>query len=123
MKDAISQAISRGLQDPRIQGLITLTSVTVSDDLADATVMTSVLPAEKQEPTIEGLNAAAGYIRREITRYIDMRRLPAIHFKSDSSLKKQLEIMRAINQAAEDLSKRTEEGRTETLKTVDGEGA
>ncbi len=108
LKDAIAQTISRGLQDPRIGGLITLTSVTVADDLTEATIMTSVLPAEKQEPAIEGLNAASGYLRKEITRYINMRRIPTLHFKSDMSLKKQLVIMQAINQAAEDLAKRTE---------------
>jgi len=43
--------------------------VTVADDLTEATIKTSVLPAEKQEPAIEGLNAAAGYIRKTYALY------------------------------------------------------
>ena len=114
MKDAISQVISRGLQDPRVQGLVTITTLTVADDLADATVNVSVLPGEKQDATVEGLNAAAGHIRRELDRYIQMRRVPLIRFRSDSSLKKQLTVIQAINQASEDLAKRSQKNPPET---------
>jgi ribosome-binding factor A len=123
MKDAISQVISRGLQDPRVQGLVTITSLTVADDLADATVNVSVLPGEKQAATVEGLNAAAGHIRRELDRYIQMRRVPLIRFRSDSSLKKQLTVMQAINQASEDLAKRSQKLATDTPDEHTEEGA
>ena len=49
---AIQEVIGRGFQDPRISGLITVTSVKVTEDMRSATVMVSVLPAERQNLTM-----------------------------------------------------------------------
>ena len=48
------------LSDPRIQGLVTITGVRVSPDLAHATVFYSVLAGEDEAAANEGLQSAAG---------------------------------------------------------------
>ena len=93
---AIQQVITRGLQDPRARGLITVTKVEVAKDLRDASVHVSVLPHEHEDLTLHALKDAAKHIRRQAGELVAMNRLPAFHFKLDSSLKKQAGVIRAI---------------------------
>ncbi len=96
---AIQSVLSRGLNDPRVRGMMTVTGVRVSDDLANATVMVSVLPAEHAELTVHGLRHAAQHIRTEVGRAVRMRRMPQLTFSVDESLKKEARIVSAINEA------------------------
>jgi ribosome-binding factor A len=93
---AVQRVISRGLNDPRVRGLISITKVEVAPDLADARVYVSVLPAENAELTMHGLRSAAGHIQAEIAGEVAARRLPRLSFRLDDSLKKQAEIDQAI---------------------------
>lgn len=99
LRRAIQDVIARGLSDPRISGLLTITEVRVSQDLREAIVMVSVLPEERQELALHGLRHAAPHIRREVGEVIRSRQLPTLIFKLDESLKKQAAVIRAIAQA------------------------
>ena len=59
LKKAIQDVIVRGLSDPRAKGLITVTRVEVSPDLADATVFCSVVPHDQEEISLHGLQSAS----------------------------------------------------------------
>lgn len=101
--EAVQMALSRGdLHDPRIRGLITVTGVTVTDDLAEAQVSVSVLPAVHAELTMHGLRSAAPLLRREVTRRVRMRTIPRLTFRLDDSLKKQAAVAAAIREAVGD---------------------
>lgn len=100
LQRAIQQVMARGLNDPRIRGLITVTDVQVPPDLKTATVMISVLPEERQRLTLQGVQDAARHIRREVGEIVAMRQIPELHFKLDLSLKRQAEAMSAIAKAA-----------------------
>ena len=63
LREAIQGVIDRGIQDPRISGMITVTSVRVAEDFADATILISVLPADRQDLSLHGIRSAAAYIR------------------------------------------------------------
>ncbi len=102
LRPAVQDVLTRGFQDPRIRGLITITKITVSPDLKAATIMISVLPAEKQELTLHGLRAAARHIRHEISEKIDLRYTPDLHFKVDASLKKQAGVFEALAKVAQE---------------------
>jgi len=84
---AIGQIISRGeLRDPRI-GFITVTGVKVSPDLRVARVFYSMIGTEKErEETQKGLDAAKGYVRREVTSAVKLRVSPEIFFSFDESV-------------------------------------
>jgi ribosome-binding factor A len=97
---AVQQVLGRGLADPRIRGLVTVTEVRVPPDLKTATIMISVLPEERQELTLRGIQDAARHIRHEVGDIIDMRQMPEFHFKLDLSLKRQAEAMGAIAKIA-----------------------
>jgi ribosome-binding factor A len=84
---AIGQILSRGeLRDPRI-GFITITGVKVSPDLRVARVFYSMLGTEQErEDTQKGLEAAKGYVRREVTAAVNLRVSPEIFFSFDESV-------------------------------------
>jgi len=93
---AVQNVISRGLQDPRARGLITVTAVEVSGDLRDATIRVSVLPHDGEDLTLHALKDAARHIRREAGDKIALARAPELHFKLDHAMRKQAEVVQAI---------------------------
>lgn len=102
LRSALQDVLSRGFQDPRIRGLITITNVTLSPDLRSASIFVSIYPAERQELTMHGLTAAARHIRHEISDKIDLRYTPDLHFKLDTSLKKQAGVFEALAKIAQE---------------------
>lgn len=99
LQRAIQDVLSRGLQDPRVSGMITVTSVRLSEDLRDVTAYVSVLPADRQDLTMHGLRSAASHIRHEVGDLVAVRQMPTISFKLDASLKKQAAVIEAIARA------------------------
>jgi len=97
MMRAISQVLSRQLSDPRIRGMVSVTKVDVSPDLANADVYVSVIPEEHGSLTLKGLNSAAGRIHTAIFKSLALRRVPRMQFILDDSLKRQAEVDRAIH--------------------------
>lgn len=97
---AVQAVLDRGLQDPRVSGMITVTGVRVAPDLMAATVSVSIYPAEKQELSMHGLRRAAGHIRHDISDAVGLRRTPELTFKLDESLKKQAAVLEAISRAS-----------------------
>jgi len=95
---AVQEQLSRGLNDPRIRGLISVTKVTVAPDLADATVFVSVMPAEHTKLTMHGLQHAAPHLQRKLAKVIRLRRQPRLLFKVDDSIKLAAETMAAITE-------------------------
>jgi len=89
IRHAVQDVITRGLGDPRIRGLVSITHVDVTPDLAEAKVHVSVLPQKHEDLTMHGLQDAAGHIQHEIAPAITARRLPRLRFVKDDSLKKQ----------------------------------
>ncbi len=71
------------LKDPRI-GFVTVTAVDLSPDFSHARVLISVLGSEQERAeSLAGLESAAGYVRREITQRLRLRRSPEIIFLLD----------------------------------------
>ncbi|MFG0326976.1 MAG: 30S ribosome-binding factor RbfA [Phycisphaerales bacterium JB037] len=93
---AVEKVLARGLADPRVRGLITVTKVTVDQALRTATIDVSVYPAEHADLTMHGLKAAAAHIRHEISDELALRRTPTLQFRLDDSLKRQAEILGAL---------------------------
>lgn len=93
---SVQTVLARGLSDPRIKGLITVTGVKVSRDKGEAEVRVSVFPREHEALTMHGLRSAAEHIRREISGAVRLRRMPTLRFKLDESLKRQAEVFEAL---------------------------
>jgi ribosome-binding factor A len=102
LRRALGEVIEAGLADPRIQGLISVTSVRLSPDQRTAFVHVSVVPDEQAELTLYGLRHAAGHIQSLVAKKVRARQVPRLDFRLDESLKKQAEVLDAIRQAIEE---------------------
>mgnify|MGYP000935946673 CR=1 FL=1 len=99
IEHAVREVLSRGFNDPRISGLITVTSVKVTPDHTTAFVNVSILPDEKSDLTMHGLQSAARHIRREVGELVRTRQMPDLHFRLDRSLKQQANVLTALERA------------------------
>ena len=86
IKQEMSQMLLYEVKDPRI-GFVTITDVTMTKDLREATVYVSIMGNDKQiEDTWSGLNSSLGFIRREVGHRIRLRVTPELKFVLDKSL-------------------------------------
>ena len=86
IRHEISTMLAGELKDPRIAGLVTVTEVRVTPDLRQARVFVSVMGTEaEQASTLHGLGAASGYVRRELTQRMGLRRGPELFWVLDKS--------------------------------------
>ncbi len=87
VKKVVSTLLYNGLKDPRIKPMTSITKVEVTRDLSFAKIYASVLGDENEKKeTIEGLNSAKGFIRKEIGSKIDLRYIPEPIFYLDESI-------------------------------------
>jgi ribosome-binding factor A len=85
LREEISAMIEGELTDPRI-GLATVTGVRMSPDGKAAHVSIHVSGDDKEaEQTLEGLEAARNYIRRELVDRLRIRHAPDLFFHLDRS--------------------------------------
>jgi len=89
IRRAIQTELSRALNDPRVQGLVSVTEVLMPPDLAEARVRVSVLPDDRASLTLSGLRAAAGFLRRRVMDETRIGRVPRILFELDETMKRQ----------------------------------
>jgi ribosome-binding factor A len=99
IQEAVQLVLAKGLADPRLEGFITVTKVTVSDDLKAATVWVSILPIERQKLVMHGLKSAAAHIRRQVGDLVAIHHMPTVSFRLDESLKREAEVYRALDKA------------------------
>ena len=90
------------LSDPRIQGLVTVTGVRVSPDLAHATVYYSVLAGEDEMAANEGLQSAAGRIQAAVGAQMRLKRTPRLHFEPDPVIERATRIEAALREVRKD---------------------
>lgn len=83
----LADIIRGDIKDPRIDMLTSVVNVEVAPDLKTCKAWISVLGDEKAvADTLEGLNSAKSYIRRELARRINLRNTPDITFVMDQSI-------------------------------------
>ena len=98
IKQEMGEILQRELKDPRI-GFVTVTGVDVTNDLSQATIYLSVLGNEEQkEATLAALGKARGFIRTELGRRIQLRHVPELAFKFDSSIEYGSRIERLLDE-------------------------
>ncbi|MBQ2288355.1 MAG: 30S ribosome-binding factor RbfA [Lachnospiraceae bacterium] len=100
----LGRIITREIKDPRISSLTSVVAVEVAPDLKTCKAYISVLgDKEAQKSTLEGLNSAMGYIRKELARSVNLRNTPAITFVMDQSIEYGVNMTRIINEVNKDL--------------------
>ena len=106
----LSNIIRSGIKDPRVAPMTSVVAVEVAPDLKTCKAYISVLGDKKaQEDTIQGLQSAEGYIRRQLAHTINMRNTPEIRFIVDQSIEYGVKISRKIDEVTRDLDNGAEE--------------
>ena len=101
IRQEVSELVAGELKDPRI-GFATITDVRLSPDLRHASVYVSVLgSAAQQQETLAGFRAATAFIRRELARRLNLRRMPELSFALDHSAEYGAHIEELLRQARE----------------------
>ncbi len=87
----------RGLNDPRIDGTWSITRVEVTRDLRYAKTYISILEDDRADGFMKALKNAAGYLRRELGREIDLRYTPELLFERDRNIAYGIHISQVLN--------------------------
>ncbi len=86
IKQEIGSMLLRDIKDSRL-GFVTVTGVAVTGDFRQATVYVSLMGKDKEKKdSMDALQAAKGFIRREIGRRLQIYYSPEIIFEQDKSL-------------------------------------
>ncbi len=90
--------IMRSMKDPRISGLLSIVKLDLAGDYSHCKVYISAVEGfEQAKQAVQGLNSGAGYIRREVDRYLSLRRSPAFHFVADNSIEHSSQISKMLD--------------------------
>lgn len=99
LKREITILVRDEVRDPRV-GMVTVTAVEASADLSVARVYVSIMgDDEAKESGLEGLRAAAPFIRTELGRRLHVRQVPELRFQLDRSLEYAMKIERLLHEA------------------------
>ena len=102
--------IIRNLKDPRVGIMTTVTAVEVAPDLKTCKAYISVLGDEEAKAdTMAGLKSAAGFIRRELARTVNLRNTPEIRFIMDESIEYGMKMSKIIDDLNKSEEKKNEE--------------
>ncbi len=109
IKKIISELLYNGLKDPRISQMTSITRVEVTRDLRYAKIYVSVFGnKEEKESSIDGLNSAKGFIRKEIGNKIDIRYIPEPIFILDESIEEGIRMSKLIEDVNKNIGNKDE---------------
>lgn len=105
MQRELAILIQREVRDPRL-GMVTITAVDVSRDLAHGKVFFTLLGKDSDEDVAQNreiLNEVAGFLRMQLGRVMKLRSVPQLHFHYDESIRRGVHLSSLIERAvAED---------------------
>ncbi len=84
------------VKDPRVTGMISVTRVDATNDLRYAKVYVSMLDKSSAKEVVKGLKSAAGYLRREVGRALNLRYTPELLFIEDDSIDRGAHILEML---------------------------
>ena len=110
----LAEIIRGEIKDPRISPLTSVVEVEVAPDLKTCQAWISVLGNEEQgKATIEGLKSAAGFIRRQLAKEINLRNTPEITFVLDQSIAYGVSMSHRIDEVMAEMPDRSDEEEVE----------
>lgn len=108
LKEVISDVIRKNVRNPHVNELVTVTDVDITKDLHYAKVYISVIGTDKQkQETLNALQGAAGFIAVQASRQVVIRYFPALTFKLDEGVDKQMQIQKLLSDIEKEKMSRT----------------
>ena len=89
----------RRVKDPRIAdaGMLSITRVDTTGDLRYSRIYISVLNKDREKDALKGLRSAAGFLRRELGRALQLRYTPELQFIADDSIQYGAHILEVLH--------------------------
>ncbi|MFC1871742.1 30S ribosome-binding factor RbfA [Chloroflexota bacterium] len=101
IRDEISVLLQRQVKDPRLGGFISVTVVETSADLKSARIFVSRIGEEADKKAVMGgLAAATGFLRSELAKRLNLRRVPELSFQWDDSIERGDRLLRLIDEVS-----------------------
>lgn len=103
-KKAISRIISQEVKDPRIKAMVSVTEVSVTNDLKQCKVYVSIFGKNKDEEknTYDALKNTRGFIRSRLSNEVNLRNTPEITFIVDNTIDYGMHIDELLRKVKED---------------------
>ena len=99
MQRLLNELLLAEVKDPRLAG-VRVSDVEVSGDLSLATVYFNTLALDEDPVTIkEGFEQARGFFRSRVGSALQLRRVPELRFRHDTSARRAAELTRLIDDA------------------------
>jgi len=110
LREEIETLVEGELADPRI-GLVAVSSVHVADDGRTAQVWVEVDGDDAEaDRSLEGLEAAKAYIRRELADRLRLRRAPELFFRLDRAEREKARVEELLARVRKRSKTRVESG-------------
>ena len=93
--EQISNILKTEIKDERIH-FVTVTAAKITNDLSFAKVYVTVLDDCERENILKQLNKASNFIERELSKRIEIRKMPNITFVYDDSIANAMHIEEII---------------------------
>jgi len=105
VRESVSDTIANRLNDPRIEGFVSVTEVDMSPDLRNAYVFLSVMAAgdAARRKTFTAIEHATKYIQARLSHRMTSKFCPRLHFREDTKIKNTLETLRMIDEATKEI--------------------
>ena len=98
------------LKDPRIGLMTSITRAEVTPDMRYARIFISVLGDDTAlKDSIKGLRSASGYLRRELSRSLQLRYTPELVFVPDDSITHGVHIMELLESVSSETAQEENE--------------
>jgi ribosome-binding factor A len=99
MRHEISELLQREVKDPRLSKFVAVTEVSTSPDLRYAKVYVSCLGSEEEKKEmLEGLEAAANFLRNQLAKRLRLRRIPELSFHWDDSIERGSRLLQLMDE-------------------------
>lgn len=103
IKKIVSHQIMFNMKDPRVSKLTSVVHVDTTNDLSYTNIYISVYdPKADPKKTLEGLNSAKGFIRKEIGKELKLRITPEPIFILDTSIENGMHINQLLRDVGAD---------------------
>jgi ribosome-binding factor A len=102
LRHELQRLIQEEMTDPRV-GFATVTAVEVSPDLRHARVFVSVMATPpEQETSVRALEDARRYLQHALAQRTELRYVPELTFKLDTSMEQAARITELLRKAREE---------------------
>ena len=106
---ALDKIIRENVKDPRVKGTWSITRTEVTRDLKYCKVRVSVLENEARSDLLKALKGAAGFIRYELGKAVNLRATPQLLFEEDRNMEYAQHIGEILSEEEKKFAERPEE--------------